>query len=98
MIESQTTRRRIGNLITHAVLAGLLVIFLGPFFWLLSTSFKTEKMMFKLPPQWVPRPVTLEHYRQAFTEFPAVRYTINTLTIVAFTTVGTLLSCSMAAA
>lgn len=90
-------RLRIGNTAVHVVLVGILVVFMGPFFWLLSTSFKTNQAMFRLPVQWVPDPVTLEHYRQALLEFPALRYTGNTLIIVLFSTVGTLLSCSMAA-
>ena len=91
------TRRRMTNLLVHMVLVGLLALMLGPFFWLASTSFKTNAEMFKLPPQWIPSPATLEHYERALTEYPAARYTANTLTIVFFSTVGTLLSCSMAA-
>ena len=90
-------QQRVGNLMTHMVLAGLLIAFLGPFLWLLSTSFKTDAAMFRMPPQWIPHPVTLEHYEKAFTEFDALRYMGNTLVIVAFTTIGTLLSCSMGA-
>jgi len=90
-------QRRVGNLMTHVVLVGLLIAFLGPFFWLGSTSFKTDRAMFRMPPQWLPDPVTLEHYEKAFTEFPALRYMGNTLIIVVCTTIGTLLSCSMAA-
>ena len=99
MTPDRNRRRRVGNLITHMVLVGLLMLFLGPFLWLLSTSFKTEEAMFRTPPQWVPdhETFTLEHYDKAITEFPAVRYTANTLIIVFFTTIGTVLSCSMAA-
>lgn len=97
MIQSKAARRGMTHFLIHAVLIGLLVLFLGPFFWLVSTSFKTEAAMFKLPPQWIPHPATTEHYRQALTTFPALRYMRNTLIIVAFTTLGTLLSCSMAA-
>ena len=93
----QADRRRYTNLGIHILLVGVLIIFMGPFFWLLSTSFKTDAAMFRLPPQWVPDPVTLEHYRQALVEFPALRYTANTLIIVFFSTIGTVLSCSMAA-
>jgi len=93
----QADRRRYTNLVIHILLVGVLIIFMGPFFWLLSTSFKTDAAMFRLPPQWVPDPVTLEHYRQALVEFPALRYTANTLIIVFFSTIGTVLSCSMAA-
>jgi ABC-type glycerol-3-phosphate transport system permease component len=94
---SDSLRRRRSNLIVHGVLIGLLLVFMGPFFWLASTSLKTDAAMFRLPPQWVPDPPTLGHYRDAFVTFPAVRYTWNTLVIVFFSTLGTLISCSMAA-
>jgi len=97
MMLGSRERERFGNLITHMVLVGLLIAFLGPFLWLLSTSLKTDAAMFKMPPQWVPRPVTLEHYKEAVIEFDALRYMGNTLVIVVFTTIGTLLSCSMGA-
>ena len=97
MIESQRARRRMTTLMVHIVLLGVLTVFMGPFFWLLGTSLKTEKAMFKLPPQWIPNPVTLQHYREALTEFPALKYACNTLIIVGFSTLGTLASCSMAA-
>ncbi|HUU90633.1 MAG TPA: carbohydrate ABC transporter permease [Phycisphaerae bacterium] len=96
MLQTQA-RRRMGNLMVHIVLLGLLVVFLGPFFWLVSTSLKTDEMMFKLPPQWIPDPVTLQHYRKALLEFPALKYMGNTLIIVVCNTIGTLVSCSMAA-
>ena len=90
-------RRRMTTLMVHVVLVGLLIVFLGPFFWLVSTSLKTNTMMFKMPPQWIPNPITLEHYEQALVEFPALRYMGNTLIIVVFSTVGTVLSCAMGA-
>ena len=85
------------DLLYHAALVALLVLFLGPFFWLVSTSFKTDAAMFRLPPQWLPQPVTFDHYRQVFLHFPFFRYLYNTLVIVALSTAGTLLSCSLAA-
>ena len=97
MTPSRTRQRRFGNLLTHLLLLGMLVVFLGPFFWLASTSFKPERAMFRMPPQWVPSPATLEHYTKAFTEFHAVRYTANTMIILVGCTIGTVLSCSMAA-
>jgi len=90
-------KRKGSNVLTHLVLWGLLFIFLGPFFWLVSTSFKSNVAMFKMPPQWIPHPATLEHYRAALVDFPALKYTWNTLVIVFFSTGGTLLSCSMGA-
>ena len=97
MTDRANPPRRLGNLFTHVALIGLLMVFLGPFAWLVSTSLKTDRAMFRLPPQWIPDPVTLEHYTKAFTEFPALRYAANTMVIVVFGTIGTLISCSMAA-
>lgn len=97
MTFGRSQRSRLANLMTHTVLVGLLLVFLGPFFWLVSTSFKTDRAMFRMPPQWIPSPVTIEHYLKAFTDFPALRYTANTMVIVICSTLGTLLSCSMAA-
>jgi multiple sugar transport system permease protein len=97
MSQSMRQRRRMSNALVHLCLGGVLVVFLGPIYWMLSTSFKTDKMMFKLPPQWVPDPPTLEHYQQALTQYPAVRYMGNTLFIVCLSTLGTLISCSLAA-
>jgi len=91
------THRRRTDLLVHGILIGLLVLFMGPFFWLLTTSLKPNSAMFQMPPQWIPDPATAEHYRDALVTFPALRYMGNTLIIVAFSTVGTLLSCSMAA-
>lgn len=97
MILGRRLRDRVTNIAVHVLLVAGLVIMLGPLFWLVSTSLKTNEAMFRLPPQWFPRPLTLEHYRRALTEFPALRYTANTLTIVVCSTVGTLFSCSLAA-
>lgn len=94
---SATHLRLLKSGLYHAVLLALLIIFLGPFFWLVSTSFKTDAAMFRLPPQWWPQPVTFAHYTDVFGQFPFFRYLLNTLTIVGLSTLGTLLSCSMAA-
>ena len=35
---------------------------LGPFLWMLSAAFKTERGIFAYPPQWVPTPVTIDNF------------------------------------
>jgi multiple sugar transport system permease protein len=97
MSTSTQPRHWAGKILYHLVLIGLLVVFLGPFFWLVSTSFKTDAAMFRLPPQWWPNPLTFEHYQNVFVLLPFFRYLLNTLIIVVVSTTGTLISCSMAA-
>ncbi len=45
------TRERI---LIHAVLWLGCVVFSVPFFWLATTSFKADKEMFVMPPEWMP--------------------------------------------
>ncbi len=47
--------RGLKALLSHAVLLVLSVIFLVPFAWLVSTSFKSESHMSAFPPEWIPR-------------------------------------------
>lgn len=42
-------------------------------------------------------PITLENYRRTFVEFPFFLYLRNTMVIVVFSTIGTLISCMVAA-
>lgn len=68
-----------------------------PLVWLVSTSLKTGPQTFIMPPQWIPDPVVWENYPQAFQAVPFHQYFWNTLQIVVFATLGTVLTASMAA-
>jgi multiple sugar transport system permease protein len=43
------------SVLSHAALVTLSVIFLIPFVWLLTSSFKSESHLFSKSPEWVPR-------------------------------------------
>ncbi len=63
-------RRQIQRLLQRILIYSLLVIgaliVLIPFFWMLSTSLKTEKQTFAQPPIWIPKPLQLENYVDAW--------------------------------
>jgi multiple sugar transport system permease protein len=85
----------------QAVLYALLIIisacFVVPFFWLLSCSFKQPSELFEVPIRWMPRTIQFENYTRMFTYFPFLRYLKNTLIIVFFNIVGSILSGSVIA-
>lgn len=90
--------RRIANQISaHAILIALSLLFALPFVWLVSTSLKPTEQLFRLPPEWIPRPFTWDNYPRALTYIPFFLYLRNTLYIALFNVVGTLISCSLAA-
>ncbi len=74
-------RRRVGLALTWATLIAALIFFLGPFFWILTTSVKTNEDYFAYPPVWVPADASLKHYAGLFTRSSGARYFTNSLVI-----------------
>lgn len=85
------------RLLIHLVLAGGGLLMLVPFFWLLSSSLKAPHEIFVFPPKWIPDPVRWVNYREVFEYVSVVRYTVNTINIAFFSTLGVVLSSSLAA-
>lgn len=80
----------------YLLLTGLAFVYLIPLLWVVSTSFRTSVNLFN-PNQAIPHPFTISHYRTLFDFLPDFwRYVFNTLRIAVLTTIGQLLSCSMA--
>ncbi|MCY4071839.1 MAG: carbohydrate ABC transporter permease [Chloroflexi bacterium] len=93
-------RRRtdaVQKLIIYAVLVAGAVIVLFPFLWTFSTSLKTPEQVYQIPPQLIPDPIAPENYSRVVTDRPFGRWMLNSLFVVVVSTVGTLLSCSLAA-
>lgn len=83
--------------VIYAVLIAGAVIVLFPFLWTFSTSLKTPEQVYQIPPKLIPDPVAPENYSRVVTDRPFGRWMLNSLFVVVVATVGTLLSCSLAA-
>ena len=77
------------------VLGGLAMII--PFAWMVSTSLKSGEFVLSMPPQWIPNPATLDSYRRIFELYPIGRMLFNSVLVAGLTTLGQLITCSMAA-
>jgi len=73
--------RLVGDALTYVGLAAALVFFLGPFFWILTTSLKGNEDFFAYPPVWIPSDPSLTHYAALFTRSSGARYFTNSLVI-----------------
>lgn len=73
------------------------IIYVSPFFWMLSTSLKADHDLFLSPPKLLPNPLIFQNYKQALEFFPFFSYFRNSLVITFGTILGTLLSCSLVA-
>jgi multiple sugar transport system permease protein len=93
----QNLRNPFGKLLLHLllILGGLVMIV--PFAWMVSTSLKSGEYVLSMPPQWIPSPATLESYQRIFDLYPIGRMLFNSILVAGLTTLGQLITCSMAA-
>lgn len=80
------------RILNHLLLYFLAFVFFLPFLWMVSTSLKTDEQLFIIPPQWIPKPMVFDHYRQAVTLIPYILYLRNTLIICLVNVIGVLFS------
>ncbi len=63
------------------VLLGILsVLFIFPFYWILTGAFKLQKVAIQLPPEWFPAHPVLDNFRELFTN-PALLWFWNSVWI-----------------
>jgi multiple sugar transport system permease protein len=98
---SQSSAQRVlhGIVIAVAYLFLILTAFsmIFPFYWMVATSLKSEARVFAFPPEWIPNPPIFDSYRYLFLELPFPLYLYNSLKVSLLSTVGIILSSSLAA-
>lgn len=80
----------------YVVLALAAALFLLPAYWLGISAFKSQEMIFRLPPDPLPIPPKLGNFEQVFQETQMARAFVNTVVIAALQVVLTLGLCSLA--
>lgn len=81
----------------YLLCAGGGVLSLLPLVWMVRSSVMEPVQIFAYPPQWIPHPLRIANYREAFTDVPSLRYLLNTLTILVPAVVGTVVTSACAA-
>lgn len=83
----------------HALMMAIAALFLLPFWWMANSAFKTNAEIFTTDITWFPNPIRWENVTTLFTrpDFPFVRQFWNSVFYAGLVTVGTVLSCSVAA-
>lgn len=88
--------RLLARLGLYALLLGLALVFLFPFYWLVLSSFKTQAQIFTLPPEWFPNPPRLDNFTSVIKETNLGRAFLNSVIIAAGSVTLTLFFCSLA--
>ena len=55
------------TVISTIILLLLTVLFIFPFYWILTGAFKSQPDTIVIPPQWFPKMPTMENFQQLFT-------------------------------
>lgn len=73
-------RRKASHALVYIVICGFVMCMLIPVGWMVSTSFKPLKDVFRIPPRWIPEAPTLQNYASQFNELLGT-LTFNSLVV-----------------
>ncbi len=73
--------RRLRRAALYAFLIVCALAMVAPFFWTLSTAFKTSADVFASPPKLIPDPATLRNFQDVFSLLPFDRYFLNSVIV-----------------
>ncbi|MCT2583180.1 carbohydrate ABC transporter permease [Actinophytocola gossypii] len=90
------SRDVVARVVLHVLLGLGLVAMVGPFVWMLLSSFKGEGEIRRVPMTWLPEDVTFANYGDLFERLDFPTYFTNSAVVAVVTTVGNLLFCSAA--
>lgn len=73
------------------------VYFLFPFLWMIISALKSETEIFSYPPELLPKKTNFHNFITAWKSQPFYTFTINSIIVTVLTTIGQVISCSLAA-
>jgi multiple sugar transport system permease protein len=94
------TRALLSALCKHGILLFFSVFFILPWFWMITTSLKTQAQIVEIPIRWIPNPIYWQNYPNAFfrdPNQPLLLYIQNSLYVCVLSVVGAVLSNTMVA-
>lgn len=90
-------KRKTLNIMKYLTLILVSIIMIFPFYWMVRSSFMTDREILTTPIIWIPNNFDLKNYIEAFRAVPLARYFLNTIIIVVFGVIGAVLSASITA-
>lgn len=94
---TQKNKKRITNGLLYAILTIGALTMLLPFFWMISTSFKTAGQAVAMPPVWLPKDPQISNYEKALSMAPFGKYFLNSVIVTIISTTGELITTILAA-
>ena len=83
--------------IVYVLLAALVIIMLGPYLYIFSSSFKETYTLISIPPQLIPEQFVWDNYSYILGELPFILWFFNTILVAVLVTLGTVIVDALAA-
>ena len=84
------------DILVYVVLALVGIIFILPFAWMVANSLKDIRGIYQFPPTFIPDPLQLSNYIEAWTATQFDRFFINSVIVSTSVVLGQLLTASLA--
>jgi multiple sugar transport system permease protein len=95
-LQQKRARRKIGNVAAFLVASVIGLLFFIPFAWMVSTSLKDISEVYAFPPKFLPKVLKWSNYSDAWHALPFNVFFLNSIFVAVVTTVGVVLTSSMA--
>ncbi|EHI68974.1 carbohydrate ABC transporter permease [Streptococcus ictaluri] len=71
----------LSDILTTFILCVLTVLFIFPFYWIMTGAFKSQPDTIVIPPQWWPKAPTIDNFRALVIQNPALKWLWNSVFI-----------------
>lgn len=84
------------TIVSTVILAILTIIFVFPFYWIMTGAFKAQAAAIAIPPQWWPVAPTMENFVRLLVQNPAWQWMFNSVFISLTTMIAVCITSSLA--
>ena len=88
--------RKFRTFLGYTLLIGIAISMLYPFLAMVNLSFANEDAIFSQSSKLIHNNITMQNYKNVFTQIPLGRYFLNSLIVALFTTIGQVFFASLA--
>lgn len=90
-------RRFLTQGLLYVLVSGLAILFVGPFFWAVSSSLKHPTELFIFPPKWLPAVPQWDNWVEVWRQVPFGRYALNSTFVTTIALIGQVASATVVA-
>lgn len=80
-------KKKKGNVFKYCILIIFTVIFIFPIYWMIMTSIKTNDVLLRLPPEWIPVKPTLDSFVRVLSDLKFLTFYKNSIIVSAGSTI-----------